>query len=72
VIIVHPSYRKLSKSPACILSLLTTALIRGELKEAWSWTDAREGSTHRDQQAKTDSVVTKVDAGTSDENEVAQ
>jgi len=29
-------------SPACILSFLITALIRGELKSAWSWTDEPE------------------------------
>jgi len=26
-------------SPACIFSFLFTAVRRGELKEAWSWTD---------------------------------
>ncbi|OBZ68284.1 Minor histocompatibility antigen H13 [Grifola frondosa] len=29
-------------SPACILSFIATALIRGELKEAWSWSDEPE------------------------------
>ena len=26
-------------SPACILSFLTTGVIRGELGDAWKWTD---------------------------------
>ena len=29
-------------SPACILSFVLTALARGELAEAWAWTDAPE------------------------------
>lgn len=29
-------------SPACILSFLLTALVRGEFTEAWSWSDEPE------------------------------
>lgn len=29
-------------SPACILSFLITAGLRGELREAWSWSDGPE------------------------------
>ena len=31
-------------SPACILSFFITALRRGELQEAWNWTDEAPGS----------------------------
>ncbi|KAI0769775.1 signal peptide peptidase-domain-containing protein [Trametes elegans] len=32
-------------SPACILSFFLTALARGELKDAWAWTDEAEDKT---------------------------
>ncbi|KAF8161064.1 peptidase A22B, signal peptide peptidase [Crassisporium funariophilum] len=31
-------------SPACILSFVITAVVRGELKAAWMWTDSPEGA----------------------------
>ncbi|GJE94944.1 signal peptide peptidase-domain-containing protein [Phanerochaete sordida] len=34
-------------SPACILSFITTALVRGEFKDAWTWNDQAEESEAR-------------------------
>lgn len=41
-------------SPACILSVILTALFRGEMQEFWSWTDEDEDSK-AEEAAKPDS-----------------
>lgn len=38
---------RLCHSPACILSLLITAVSRGELRDAWNWSDGPMGDTGR-------------------------
>lgn len=41
---------KVFHSPACILSFLATGLVRGELKEAWSWSDDPEAEKEEKEQ----------------------
>lgn len=38
----YTSFRIRGSSPACILSFFITAVIRGEFKEAWNWSDDPE------------------------------
>lgn len=44
-------------SPACILSFVITATVRGELAEAWRWTDM----PHQEEQAKKFDLESKAD-----------
>ncbi|KAJ4483461.1 peptidase A22B, signal peptide peptidase [Lentinula aciculospora] len=39
-------------SPACILSFVTTALVRGELSEAWSWIDETDETKSEEKSKK--------------------
>jgi minor histocompatibility antigen H13 len=41
-------------SPACILSFLATALVRGELIDAWNWVDDPEQQLRTDMQDQKD------------------
>lgn len=44
-------------SPACILSVLGTALVRGEIKDVWRWTDEDEQDRQeREQKEKTETA----------------
>ena len=35
-------------SPACIASFLVTSLVRGEFKDAWSWSDDPEAEKEKE------------------------
>lgn len=41
-------------SPACILSFVITAGLRGELREAWSWSDEPENKLKGGSQPQTE------------------
>jgi len=49
-------------SPACILSFFITALVRGELKTAWAWSDDPEDATNASEEKATTVNVDTVGA----------
>ncbi|TCD67443.1 hypothetical protein EIP91_012360 [Steccherinum ochraceum] len=55
-------------SPACIFSFLATAVVRGELKSAWEWSDDPESSSEKKDD---DAAVAKPEVDESKEGQTA-